>query len=145
MVSNSRRQDGHLQAILSEPALSPEPIVRSPSKFMVRQLQDALWNSAAMTSILWNYRTKDWVTGVQATDIDSDGDIEVIFSSRDGVVRVHTPWGAKKWEAKWENQSISALFAISVSTGITLSHKKVARQACVIVGMRDGQVYALDQ
>lgn len=115
-------------------------------KSVVHQLQDALWGGAAITSILWNYRTKDWVTNVYAADIDNDGDIEVILSSRDGTVRVHTPWGAKKWEKKWDGKDgqkahyVSALCAIS-----SADQKTPQRQACVIVGTRDGHVYALDQ
>ena len=108
------------------------------------QLQHVLWDGAAVTSTLWNYHTKDWVTNVQATDIDNDGDIEVVVGSRDGVVLACTPWGAKKWEAQWDGQFISALFAIPV-TDVSLYKKTAQKQPCVIVGMRDGGVYALDQ
>src|SRR5204862_1843892 len=76
-------------------------------KAALRQLQDALWDGAANTSILWNYRTKDWVTNVHAADIDNDGDTEILLGSRDGVVRVHTPWGAKKWDVTWDGEYIS--------------------------------------
>lgn len=144
MVTNPRRQNEYLQSVRSDPSPPPEQILRLPNKSFVRQLQEVLWDGAAVTSILWNYRTKDWVTGIQAADIDNDGDIEVLLSSRDGIIRAHTPWGAKKWEKKWKNQSISALFAIPIA-GVQPYRKAVQRQACVIVGMRDGQVYALDQ
>ena len=117
---------------------------RQEEKSTLRQLQDALWTGAGITSILWNYRTKDWVTNVHTADIDNDGDIEVLFASRDGVVRAHTPWGAEKWETTWDDQYISALFAIPV-TDVPPYKKTAQKQPCVIVGMRNGHVYVLDQ
>ncbi|GCF06473.1 outer membrane protein assembly factor BamB family protein [Dictyobacter arantiisoli] len=111
----------------------------------IRQLKDALWDGAAITSILWNHRTKDWVTNVQAADIDNDGDIEVLLSSRDGTVRVHTPLGAKKWDASSEGNYISALCAIPISGPPSPNKRSMQKQACVIVGTRNGLVYALDQ
>jgi outer membrane protein assembly factor BamB len=129
-----------------EPMPVPQivPQKTQEEKSVLRQLQDALWAGAAITSILWNYRAKDWVTNIHAADIDNDGDTEILIGSRDGVVRAHTPWGARKWEAKWEDQYISALFAIPV-TDVPLYKKSMQKQPSVIVGMRDGKVYAIDQ
>src|SRR5690349_5593404 len=142
-ISQNRQKKRHVELGRVSPFhVSQQEIPPQQERSVLRRLQDALWDVGAIISVLWNYRTGDWVTGVHAADIDNDGDIEVILGSRDGIVRVHTPWGAKKWEVKWDGQSISALFAIPV-TDVPLSKKAVQKQACVIVGMRDGRVYAL--
>jgi outer membrane protein assembly factor BamB len=113
-------------------------------KSALRQLQEALWEGAAITSTLWNYHTKDWVTNVHAADIDNDGDTEILIGSRDGVVRAQTPWGASKWETERGGEYISALFALPVAD--IPQYKKTAQgQPCVIVGTRNGHVYATDQ
>jgi outer membrane protein assembly factor BamB len=139
---NKRRAQLELVPALQIPLQETPP--PQEEKSVLRQLQEALWEGAAITSTLWNYRTKDWVTNVHAADIDNDGDTEVLLGSRDGVVRAHTPWGAEKWEATWNGEYISALFAIPV-TDIPLYKKTAQGQPCVFVGTRDGHVYAADQ
>jgi outer membrane protein assembly factor BamB len=140
---NKRRAQLELVPTLQIPLQETPP--QQEEKTVLRQLQEALWEGAAITSVLWNYRTRDWVTNVHAADIDNDGDTEILIGSRDGIVRVHTPWGAKKGdEIKWDGEYISALFAIPV-TDIPLYKKTAQGQPCVFVGTRDGHVYAADQ
>src|SRR5262249_21351492 len=93
-----------LESVLPLQVPQQETLLQPEEKLAVRQLQEALWEGAAITSILWNYHTKDWVRNVHAADIDNDGDIEIFIGSRDGIVRVHTPWGAKKGEIKWDGE-----------------------------------------
>lgn len=146
MITNPRRQNIHFTHKRNKRNLHSERtiVTKQPERTVIRQLQDALWESSAITSILWNYRTKDWVTNVHAIDFDNDGDIEVLLSSRDGIVRVQTPMGAKKWEWKQENKAISAMFALPISL-LTESTTAYQRQACIIVGTREGDLYAIDQ
>src|SRR5215469_16023093 len=82
---NKRRTQLELVPPLQIPQQETPP---QEEKSVLRQLQEALWEGAAITLILWNYRAKDWVTNVHAADIDNDGDIEVLLASRDGIVRV---------------------------------------------------------
>ena len=138
------KRHAQLESVLPLQIPQQETPPQQEEKSVLRQLQEALWEGAAITSTLWNYRTKDWVTNVHAADIDNDGDTEILIGSRDGIVRVHTPWGAKKGEAIWDGEYISALFAIPV-TDIPLYKKTAQGQPCIIIGTRDGHVYAADQ
>lgn len=141
-----QQNNGHVQLESVPPLqiLQQETPPQQEEKSVLRQLQEALWEGTAITSTLWNYRTKDWVTNVHAADIDNDGDTEILIGSRDGAVYANTPWGASKWETEWHGEYISALFAIPVSD-IPLYKKTAQGQPCIIIGTRDGHVYAADQ
>src|SRR2546421_8224602 len=64
----------------------------------ITSLRDLLRLGLSVFSELWNYKAKNWITGVHAADIDNDGDIEIITSSRDGRVRALTKEGMCRWE-----------------------------------------------
>ncbi|MDQ2886253.1 MAG: hypothetical protein M3Y39_09225 [Chloroflexota bacterium] len=47
---------------------------------------------------LWLYKAKNWITCVYAADIDNDGKIEILASSKDGRVCALSEDGQRKWE-----------------------------------------------
>src|SRR5436853_6129057 len=63
-------------------------------------LPDLLKYGIAVVTNAWNYSANDWVSSVQAADVDGDGDIEILLGSRDGFVRALTRWGSLKWETR---------------------------------------------
>ena len=86
-----------------------------------------------------SYKAKTWVTSVCATDIDNDGDTEILLSSRDGRVQVVTKEGVCRWsripgEKAWVGHA--AAFPNSAN------HYTPAR---VIVSTRDGKLYAFSK
>ncbi len=106
------------------------------SQEVLGNLQDALRRGVAVESTLWSFTSTDWITTIQAADIDNDGDIEILVSSRDGYLRALTRRGAIKWEQQLKGEYISALCAIP------FSEKTAFYQARIIVGTRRGKVYA---
>lgn len=83
------------------------------------------------------YNAKDWVTGAYAADINQDGDIEIVASSREGRVYALSKEGSKRWERiVGDKSSIMALVACHTSSDQPV--------ACVI-GTRSGKIYALDK
>jgi outer membrane protein assembly factor BamB len=101
-------------------------------------LQELLRLGLTIVSEITVHRATDWVTSVYATDIDDDGDIEVIFGSRDGMVRVLTSHGDMKWkyaiDSGWRQW-------IGTVAGLTYRNCKT----CVITGSRDGSICAFDK
>ena len=47
---------------------------------------------------LWLYKAKNWITCVYAADIDNDGKIEILASSKDGRVCALSEDGQRKWD-----------------------------------------------
>src|SRR5215472_17122736 len=75
-------------------------------------LPDLLKYGIAVVTNIWNYSANDWISSVQAADVDGDADIEILLGSRDGCVRALTRWGSLKWEAllgmgKWVSSVIA--------------------------------------
>ncbi|TMC18849.1 MAG: hypothetical protein E6J34_16170 [Chloroflexi bacterium] len=105
----------------------------------VSELQDALRVGQATVAELWNYNAKDWVTSLHAADIDNDGDIEIIASSRDGRVRALTRRGDVRWE-----RIVGSKAWIGTSISISSAEARESRVR-VLVGARDGKLYALDK
>jgi outer membrane protein assembly factor BamB len=103
----------------------------------VSELQDILRIGLTVVSELWHYSAKNWVTTVAATDIDADGDIEILTGSRDGRVRVLTRTGDLRWERVVGNKAWVGTLA-----AVPPNNATVAR---MIVGNRDGLVFALDK
>jgi outer membrane protein assembly factor BamB len=116
------------------------------AKELAYQLPDLLKYGMAVVTNIWNYSANDWVSSVQAADVDSDGDIEILVGSRDGFVRALTRWGSLKWgtrlgEGKW----VSSVVAVPQSENAFSPSDEMYLPPCVIAGSRDGRVYALDQ
>ena len=119
---------------------------RKPVKEIDYSLPDLLKRGIAVVTNTWNYSANDWVSSVQAADVDSDGDIEILLGSRDGFVRALTRWGSLKWETrlgagKW----VSSVVAVPQSENTFSQADNIRLSARVIAGSRDGHVYALDQ
>ena len=109
-------------------------------------LPDLLKYGIAVVTNIWNYSANDWVSSVQAADVDGDADIEILLGSRDGFVRALTRWGSLKWEArpgagKW----VSSVTAVPQPEDSFAQSDNMHPLPYVIAGSRDGRVYALDQ
>lgn len=125
--------------MLKDTTIPLTPVQQESAEETLRALQDAVGRGVAVETLLWTFNTNDWVTNVQAADIDHDGDIEVLISTRDGFVRALTRWGSVKWERQLIGHSIKTMGVIhSLST-------TAEDQASIIVGTRSGHVLALNK
>jgi outer membrane protein assembly factor BamB len=104
-----------------------------------QQLQNALRQGLALENTLWSFSMTDWVVGLQAADIDGDGNIEILVGLRDGWIKAFTRFGALKWQKHLEHQQITALAVIPLRTD------EKERLSPIIVGLRSGEVLALDK
>src|SRR5215472_6220686 len=101
-------------------------------------LPDLLKYGTAVVTTIWNYSANDWVSSVQAADVDGDADIEILLGSRDGCVRALTRWGSPKWEAlpgtgKW----VSSITAVPQPEVRFAQSGLLNRLPHVIAGSRD--------
>lgn len=103
----------------------------------IQRLQEALRLGLAVVTEWWSYATEDWVSSVHASDIDGDGDIEVLTGSRDGSVRVLTKRGGLKWKFERSGEWIGTVFGIDNTEAVDKTR--------VVVGSRNNKVYALDE
>jgi outer membrane protein assembly factor BamB len=106
----------------------------------IANLKDALGIGLGIVTRVWEFKTKDWVTSVFAADIDNDGEAEVVGCSRDGRVHLLDKGGDCKWESVVGTKAW-------VGTGVVkgFSPEKVYSDARIVVGTRDGKVFALDK
>lgn len=106
-----------------------------------QKLQDALRHGITVCNTLWLFRMTDWVVGIHAVDLDGDGEIEILLASRDGWIKTFTRFGSLKWEKLLNHeQYINALAIVPAQ-----AEKQAEQQPRIIVGLRDGQVIALDK
>jgi outer membrane protein assembly factor BamB len=84
---------------------------------------------------LWRYKAKNWITCVYAADIDNDGKIEILASSKDGRVCALSEEGKPKWERVIGNKAI-------VNTLTVINHPD-SLSSRIIVGTQDGKIYIL--
>ena len=102
-------------------------------------LKEMLQLGLGVVTDLWNYKTKNWVTGVFATDIDQDGDMEILACSRDGRVRALTTEGQCDWERiVGKKTGVGTIACIPPDEGKDSPVR-------IIAGTRDGKIYALDK
>lgn len=106
----------------------------------IKDLKDALDLGLGIVTRIWEYKAKDWVTSVFATDIDDDGDIEVIACSRDGRVHLLSKGGDLRWE---RIIGMKAWVGTGVASDLAADGQEAA--ARIIVGTRDGKVFVLDK
>lgn len=107
------------------------------------RLQENLQRGLSVVTEKWNYEVRDWVTSVHATDIDDDGEREIIACSRDG--RVYVLKGNEKGnKARLWRRVIGTKAWVGTAIGITPSRGSNA-SVRIIVGTRDGKIYALDK
>ncbi len=109
------------------------------AQILWQQLQDALRQGLTVSNILWSFRMTDWIVGLHATDIDGDGEIEILIASRDGRIRAFTRFGSLKWQRRLGRMHISALAVLPLKIGTQ------EEQPRIIVGLRSGNVIALDK
>src|SRR5947209_5534493 len=103
------------------------------------QLQNLLRLGHSVVSELWSYDAKNWVTSVYAADIDSDGDIEILASSRDGRLYVLT----KKGDLRWSRVIGTKAWIGTISCVLPIEGKNSRTR--IFAGTRDGKVYAFDK
>lgn len=109
-------------------------------------LPELLKYGIAVVTNIWNFSANDWVSSVQAADVDGDADIEILLGSRDGFVRALTRWGSPKWET-----SVGTGKWVSWVTAVPQPEVRFAQSGYlntlphVIAGSRDGRIYAFDQ
>jgi outer membrane protein assembly factor BamB len=100
-----------------------------------RALQELLRSGLTVVTKPFScYKARDWATCVYAEDIDDDGDIEILYGSRDGYIHALTKQGNKKWEmdlGSW------------VTTVISIP--RAEQNVRVIAGTREGMVYGLNR
>ncbi len=101
----------------------------------IDDLRDALGIGLSMVTRIWEFKTKDWVTSVFASDIDNDGEVEVVVCSRDGRVHLLTNSGDCRWEHIVGRKAW-------IGTGVVGDYLTGSR---IVVGTRDGGVYILDK
>src|SRR5690242_21949075 len=100
----------------------------------INELQNTLDLGLGIVSRVWDYRTKDWVTKVFVTDVDDDGETEVIASSRDGRLHVvSSQAGNLRWKRIIGTKAWVG--AVAVSNFPTAGSAVSTR---IIVGTRDG-------
>ncbi len=104
----------------------------------LKKLKEALDLGLGIVTRIWDYRTKDWVTGVYAADIDANGDIEIIACSRDGRVHLLSKEGNLRWQRIIGGKAW-------VGTGIISNFAVPGQEAAerIVVGTRNGQVFVL--
>jgi outer membrane protein assembly factor BamB/AAA+ ATPase superfamily predicted ATPase len=103
----------------------------------VEHLREALRVGLAVVTELWSYGANDWVSSVHAADIDGDGDLEVLISSRDNKVHVLTNRGGPKWQFEQSTEWVGTVFGID--------NFAASDDVRVVAGSRDNTVYALDK
>ena len=108
---------------------------------ITNELRDALGLGLGSVTSIWDYKARDWTSSVSAVDIDNDGEVEIVASSRDGRVYLLSATGDLIWEsvvgAKTWVGTVVAL-APSIVDGDDIP-------ARIIVGTRDGKIYVLDK
>ena len=103
----------------------------------VEYLREALRVGLAVVTELWSYTADDWISCVHAADIDGDGDIEILASSRDGNVYILTKRGGLKWRFDGSKGWVGAVLGID-----NFMAKSEVR---IIAGSRDNTIYALNK
>jgi outer membrane protein assembly factor BamB len=98
-------------------------------------IRDYLQLGLSVVTERWRYKAKNWITCVYAADIDNDGKIEILASSKDGRVRALNEEGKPKWERVIGSKAI-----VNTLTVINPSDSLSSR---IIVGTQDGKIYIL--
>lgn len=107
------------------------------SAALTTSLRETLRAGLSVVTEVWSRRTKHWIASVHAADINNDGGIEIIASSRDGRVFALDKAGEILWE-----RIIGSKRGVAAVIGFSENKANPVR---VIAGTRDGKIYALDQ
>lgn len=109
----------------------------------IQELYDALGLGLGTVSRIWEYEAKDWVTSVTVSDIDNDGEFEVIACSRDGRVQLlDTKTGRCRWQRIVGEKAWIGTSTVVARDLLATGSREDAR---IIVGTRDGKVYILNK
>src|SRR5579872_1193894 len=108
---------------------------------ITNELRDALGLGLGSVTSIWDYKARDWMSSDFAVDIDNDGEVEIVASSRDGRVYLLSASGDLIWE-----RVVGA--KTWVGTVVAAAPSKVDGEdipARIVVGTRDGKIYVLDK
>src|SRR5207302_10685906 len=92
-----------------------ERIEDMPASAMLyyKNLQNALNDGLGIVSRIWEYKARNWITSLCTADIDGDGDIEIIASSRDGRVYCLSKTGKLRWRREIGTRAWIGAVAVS--------------------------------
>src|SRR5258708_39519325 len=107
----------------------------------IKELQNALDLGLGIVSRVWDYKTKDWVSSVFVTDVDDDGEAEVIACSRDGRMHVIS---SRAGDRRWM-RIIGTKAWVGAVVASNFSSVEGAVSTRIIAGTRDGKVFVLDE
>lgn len=120
------------------------------SAALTTSLRDTLRAGCSVVSELWSRNAKDWMMCVQAVDIDNDGELEVLTSSRDGRINVFNKNGDVRWrriigDKAWVGIISGVPFQSPLQPENADGRLEDRHPVRVLAGTRTGKVYALDQ
>lgn len=107
----------------------------SPS--VTTSLRETLRAGLSIFQEVWHYQARDWITSIHAADINNDGYLEIITCSRDGRVRAFDKDRRLLWR-----RVVGSKAWIGAIAGIEGTPDN---PACILVGTRDGKVFAFTQ
>jgi outer membrane protein assembly factor BamB len=121
------------------------------SATLTTSLRDTLRAGCSVVSELWSRNAKDWMMCVHAADINNDGELEVLTSSRDGRINVFNKNGDVRWkrivgDKAWVGTISGVPFQsrIQSNDNAQASYRSL-HPVRVLAGTRTGKVYAFDQ
>lgn len=124
-----------------QPDALPTQKGKASSREKRQNLKELLQESRSVISPQMSFKMDDWVTSIQADDVDNDSDVEIIAGCRNGFVYTFTKSLALKWEAKvGSGRWVTSLAIIPRSEESSRSDGPR-----ILAGSRDGNIYALDQ
>lgn len=117
------------------------------SATLTTSLRDTLRAGCSVVSEVWSRNAKDWMMCVHAADINNDGELEILTSSRDGRVNVFNKNGDVRWKRiVGEKDRVGTISGVPLQSGEDArSEQRRALPVRAIAGTRDGKVYAFDQ
>src|SRR5579859_2721719 len=111
----------------------------------IEELHKSLGLEFSLVTRVWDFKAKDWVTSVCVEDIDNDGELEVIASSRDGRLHLLTAKGDCRWERIIGNKTWVGTLAVGNPSTRHLTFTEKNPPARIVVGTRDGKLYVNDK
>lgn len=121
------------------------------SATLTTSLRDTLRAGCSVVSEVWSRNAKDWMMCVHAADINNDGELEILTSSRDGRVNVFNKNGDVRWKRiVGEKARVGTISGVPFQSRLQAYDDARPEQRKLlpvraIAGTRDGKVYAFDQ
>jgi outer membrane protein assembly factor BamB len=93
--------------------------------------------------LAWRYEAGGAISAVALADLDADGQVEVVAASADGAVSLLDDTGQPAWTFRAEGTATLGQVQVTLPCLATYDLDKDDRVE-LLVGSRDGQIYALD-